>query len=208
MILRCAIASCRKRRRPGAFALTALWREPTLHEALAQATSLAAREKDARIKVEEECARLEQMLGKQAEEKESVLAEMERSTAAAVERTKKELEERLQKAHADAAAAKKEARKQQEECREAERERDSAKVTLEAAVTKLEQVTEELGRRIQSETVLGQEVRTMRERLETQEKKAAAALARVQQARDAQEKECADMSKSLAERYVFCNLPL
>ena len=34
------------------------------------------------------------MLGKQAEEKESVLAEMERSTAAAVERTKKELEER------------------------------------------------------------------------------------------------------------------
>ena len=57
----------------------------------------------------------------------------------------------------------------------------------------------------------GQEVGTMRERFETQEKKAAAALARVQQARDAQEKECADMSKSLAERYGFviclCDFP-
>ena len=157
-------------------------------------------QESARIKAEHQCTQLERTLGRHIEEAEARELELKNEVSKTSSLAKEDMNKKLKDLNEKLAKAQRDSQKYLGEYKEVERERDSAKVTLEAAVTKLEQVTEELGRRIQSETVLGEEIGAMRDRMKVQERRAAAALERVQKESDARAKECDSLSKNLAER--------
>lgn len=80
------------------------------------------------------------------------------------------------------------------------KERDSTKVTLEATVSKLEQVTEELGRRIQSEMVLGEEMTNLREELQKNEIKNSDLNDEKGEEIEKLTNECTDLERALTTR--------
>ena len=80
------------------------------------------------------------------------------------------------------------------------KDRQTTKVTVEATISKLEQVTEELGRRIQSETALGTEMVELRQELKETEKKRNQKEEQLRLDNEAVVKECAGLEKALVKR--------
>ena len=81
-------------------------------------------------------------------------------------------------------------------------EKENMRVTLEATVIKLEQVTEELGRRIQSEMVLNDGMNSLREELSSLEERMKESAAKSQDDRERSEEECTELERALAKRCV------
>ena len=80
------------------------------------------------------------------------------------------------------------------------KDRQTTKVTVEATISKLEQVTEELGRRIQSETALGTEMVELRQELKETEKKRNKKEEQLRLDNEGVVKECAGLEKALVKR--------
>ena len=80
------------------------------------------------------------------------------------------------------------------------KDRQTTKVTVEATISKLEQVTEELGRRIQSETALGTEMVELRQELKETEKKRTQKEEELRLDNEAVVEECAGLEKALVKR--------
>jgi chromosome segregation ATPase len=79
---------------------------------------------------------------------------------------------------------------------------NTTKITLEATISKLEQVTEELGRRIQSETVLSKEMVELRAELQDAKEKCQIMTEKYQKENDESIGEYNKLEKALIKRYV------